>query len=169
MAEATQAKGKSMKHLVRIVLFLVIGVVSTGCNKSTEKDSKAQSDDSAAAQRERAMTATKEAAQSVQDYAYAQKGEFVAAAKRQLADIQAETARLGTAIDQSTGPARAAAEAKLEVVNEKLAAATAQLDRAQAAPEAAWQDVQNGYRTAHTDLRDSFDETREWLSKQIEP
>jgi hypothetical protein len=148
-----------MQHTARIMLFLVVGVVATGCNKPTDKESKANSDDpgTAAAQRDKAMTATKEAAQSVQDYAYAQKGEFIDAAKRGLSDIRAEMERLRAVVDHSTGAARADAEAKLEVVSDKWAAAKAQLDRAEAATDASWEDVQNRYRTVRSDLKSSFD------------
>jgi hypothetical protein len=163
-------KGKAMKHTVRIMLFLVVGGFVTGC-KATDKDSKAQSDDlgTAAAQREKAMTATKEAAQSIQHYAYAQRVEFIDAAKRELSDIQREMERLRAAADRSTGAARADAEAKLEVLSDKLAAAKTQFDRAATATEASWEDVQNRYQKARGDLKDSFDETRQWLSEKMEP
>jgi hypothetical protein len=160
-----------MKHAARIMLFLVVGVVATGCNKPTDKDSEAYSDDpgNATAQREKAMTATKEAAQSVQDYAYAQKGEFINAANRELSEFRAEMERLRAVADHSTGEARADAEAKLEVVGDKWAAAKAQLDRAEAATEASWEDVQIRYRTSRSDLKSSLDDARQWLSEQIEP
>lgn len=143
-------------------IHVLVGVVATGCNKPMDKESKANSDDrgTAAAQRDNAMTAmtaTKEAAQSVQDYASAQKGEFIDAEKRGLSDIRAEMERLRAVVDHSTGAARADAEAKLEVVSDKWAAAKAQLDRAEAATEASWEDVQNRYQTVRSDLKSSFD------------
>jgi hypothetical protein len=160
-----------MKHTQRIMVLVVVGVAATGCNKPTDKDSKAQSLDleTAAAQGERAITATKEAAQSVQDYAYTQKSEFLEAAKRELSNLKAEMERLRSAIERSTGAARADAKAKLEVASDKWTAAKLQLDRAEAATEASWEDVQNRYRAAQTDLKKSINEARQWLSERIEP
>ena len=147
------AKGKAMKHTVRIIGFLVFGVLATSCNKPTDEDSKAQSDQpgTAAMQREKAITATKEAAQSVRVYAYAERDEFIDAANRELSDIQAD------------------AEARLEVVSDRWAAAKVQLDRAEAATEDSWEDVQSRYRAARSDLKRSFDDARQWLSERIEP
>lgn len=152
-----------MKHTVQIMMFLMVGAIATGCNK----DSKSQSDDpgTTAAQHEKA----KEATQSIQDHVYARKGEFIDAAKQDLADIQAETERLHAAVERYTGAARADAEAKVAGVSDKWAAAKAQLDRVEAATEDSWEDVQDGYRTAQSELKDSFDDTRQWLSEQIEP
>ncbi len=159
-----------MKHTLRIILFVAVGAVAAGCNKPNQ-DSKAQNDDleTAAATREKAITATNEAATSIENYAYAQKAEFVDAAERELSDFQAEMERLRTKIDQSTGEARDEAQAKLEAVSRKWTAAKAQLDEAKSASAASWEDVQSRYRTAKTDLKSSLDETRQWLSKRIEP
>lgn len=160
-----------MKQRIRIIGFLVVGVLATSCNKPTDEDSKAQLDrpGTAATQREKAMTATKEAAQSVQVYAYAERDEFIDAANRELSDIQAEMERLHRVIARSSGTARADAEAKLELVSDRWAAAKAQVDRAEAATEDGWEDVQIRYRTARSDLKSSFDDARQWLSERIEP
>jgi len=160
-----------MKHTIRMIGFLVVGILATSCHTPADEGAKAQSDKpgTAATQREKAMTATKEAALSVQDYTYAQKGEFIDTAKQELADIRAEIERLRAVIGRSSGAARADAEAKLEVVSDKWDAAKAQLDSAEAATEASWEDVQNHYRTARSNLKSSFDDAREWLSERIEP
>jgi hypothetical protein len=164
-------KGKAMKHRVRIIGLLVFGVLATSCNKPKDEDSKAQSDQpgTAATQREKAITATKEAAQSVRVYAYAERDEFIDAANRELSDIQAEMERLRRVIDRSSGATRADAEARLKVVSDRWAAAKAQLDSAEAATEASWEDVQSRYRAARGDLKRSFDDARQWLSERIEP
>jgi hypothetical protein len=153
------------------VWLLVIGVLATGCNQPRDKNSKPEAHElgTAAAQRDKALTASKVAAQSVRVYAYAERDEFIDAANRELSDIQTEMERLRRAIARSSGAARADAEAKLEVVSDKWAAARAELKRAEAATEASWDDVQIGYRTARSDLKRSFDNARQWLSDRIEP
>jgi gamma-glutamylcysteine synthetase len=149
---------------------LVLGGCIWG-RDAADEDPSADSKDLGTAdeQRQAAVTATKEAAQSIQDYAYAQKDEFIDAAQREFSSIQQEVERLRAAADRSTGTARVDAKAKLEAVNDKLVAAKTQLDQAEAATEDSWEDVKDRYREARSDLTDSFDETRRWLSEQIEP
>ena len=77
--------------------------------------------------------------------------------------------RLRRVIDRSSGATRADAEARLEVVSDGWAAAKAQLDSAETATEASWEDVQSRYRAARSDLKRSFDDARQWLSERIEP
>jgi hypothetical protein len=134
-----------MNSPIRTVFFLVIGTLAADCSKSSDKGSDAlpEQTETTAEKRETALTATKEAAQSIQNYAYAQKDEFAVAAKRQLSEMEASMDRLGTKIDRSTGAARADAKAKLAVVSDKWAATKVHLDEAEAATEGAWQDVQN--------------------------
>lgn len=170
-----------MKHVARMMLFLMVGVVATGCDRPTYEDSPTNSDDpktaaakrddpeTAAAQREEAITATKEAAESIKNYSHAEKDKFIDEAKRELADIRSEVERLRAEVDRSSGEARADAEARLEVVRQKLDAAKAQIDRAETATEDSWDDVRSGYWTAREDLRTSFDQTRQWMSDRMEP
>jgi phage protein D len=160
-----------MKHVVRGLLLFVVGVFFTGCHNAKDGESEVGTDElgTAAEQRDKAFAATKEAAQSVQEYAYTKRGEFIDAANRELSGMRAEMDRLGAEIDRSRGAARAEAEAKLTVLKEKWGAAKAQLARAETATAASWDDVQNRYRTARSDLNSSFDDTRQWLSQRIEP
>lgn len=163
-AEARQVQIGTVTWTARIMVLLAFGSLASGC-KEPSTESKA----TVAAQREKAITATKKADHGVQNYAYAQKGEFIDAAKRELADLQRDMERLRQGVDRSTGAARADAEAKLKVLTDKLATAKTQLDRAEAANEASWEDVQSHYQASRDDLTDSFDETRRWLSKRISP
>lgn len=163
--------GQAAKHRVRIIGFLVVVVLATSCNTLTDEDSKTGSDQpgTAATQREKAMTATKEAAQSIKAYSYAERDAFIDAANRELSDIQTEMERLRRVVARSSGAARADAEAKLEQVSDSWAAAKAQVERAEAATEDGWEEVQIRYRTTRSDLNSSFDDTRQWLSEHIEP
>jgi hypothetical protein len=152
------------------IFFILIGTFATGC-KSKDEAAKAQSGEkaSAAAQRDQAITAMKGAARSIQHYTYAQRDEFINAAKRDLTVLKEEVDELRATVDRSSGEARADAEAKLEVVREKWAAAKTHLDQAEAATETGWEDVQSRYRSAHKELKETFDATRQWLSDKIKP
>src|SRR5688572_14501587 len=129
------------------VLVGALAVMATGCNMGMDGDSKGHSGDPESASEKRG-----EAITAITDYTYAQKEEFVDAAQRELSDIQAEMDRLRTKVDNSTGEVRADAKAKLEVVREKWAVVKAQVDEAETATEETWEDVQQGYQTAQSDL-----------------
>jgi phage host-nuclease inhibitor protein Gam len=111
----------------------------------------------------------KEAAQSMQDYTYAQKAEFVAKMKKDLAEIQEELDRLSAKVDRSSGAVKADAATQLEAVREKWAQAKKQLDQAGSATESSWDDVKGGFKNIYGELKDSFDKTRQWISDKIEP
>jgi len=60
----------------------------------------------AAAQLDKAKLETKEAAQSMREYAYAEKAEFVNKMQKELVDIQGELDRLGAKVDRASGAAK---------------------------------------------------------------
>jgi chromosome segregation ATPase len=159
-----------MRHTILVISFLLVAACAVGC-KSTDGKSAAEAKhhEDAAAQLDKAKTETKEAAQAVQDYAYAQKAEFVEKMKKELADIQEELDRLSAKVERSNGAAKADAEAKLEVVREKWAQAKKQLDQTESATESTWNDVESAFKKLYGELKDSFEKTRQWLSDTIKP
>jgi hypothetical protein len=118
---------------------------------------------------EKAKAETKEAAQAMRDYAYAEKTEFVDRMGKELVSIQEELDRLGTKVDKASGAAKADAKVKLQTARDKWAQAKKQLDQAETATESSWDDVKTGFKQSYGDLKDSFDKTRQWLSDKIAP
>jgi chromosome segregation ATPase len=159
-----------MRHTILVIAFLLVAAFAVGC-KSTDGKSAAETKqrENAAAQLDKAKTETKEAAQAVQDYAYAQKTEFVEKMKKELVEIQEELDRLSAKVERSSAAAKADAKVKLEAVREKWAQAKKQLDQAESATESTWDDVKGGFKKLYGELKDSFDKTRQWLSDKIEP
>ena len=103
------------------------------------------------------------------DYAYAEKTEFVDKMRRELVGTQEELDRLSAKVESAGGAAKTDAKAKLETVREKWTQAKKQLDRAATATASDWEDVKNGFKQSYTDLKDSSDKTRQWLSDKIAP
>jgi hypothetical protein len=159
-----------MRHTLLVISFLLVAAFAMGC-KSTDGKSAAETKhrEDAAAQLDKAKTETKEAAQAVQDYAYAQKAEFVEKMKKELAEIQEELDRLSTKVERSSGAAKTDAKAKLEEVREKWAQTKKQLDQTESATESTWNDVESTFKKLYGELKDSFEKTRQWLSDKIEP
>jgi acyl-CoA reductase-like NAD-dependent aldehyde dehydrogenase len=122
-----------------------------------------------AAQLDKAKTETNEAARSMQDYAYAERAEFVDKMKNALAEVQVEMDRMSTEVEKSGGAAKADAETKLAAVREKWAQANRRLDQAETAAEPNWNDVKDGLNQSYADLKNSYEDTRQWLSDKIEP
>ena len=159
-----------MKHTILVTTLLTAAAFAVGC---TSKDVKAavppRQADPAAAQLDRAKAETKQAAQAMRDYAYAEKTEFVDKMRRELVGTQEELDRLSAKVESAGGAAKTDAKAKLETVREKWTLAKKQLDRAETGTASDWEDVKNGFKQSYTDLKDSSDKTRQWLSDKIAP
>ncbi|MDD5224853.1 MAG: hypothetical protein PHE84_12785 [bacterium] len=149
-----------MKNKILAITFLLTTALAAG---------SAAAEGKAAAQLNQAKTETKEAAQAVRDYAYAQKAEFVAEMKKDLAGIQDEMNRLSAKISKSSGKSQTEAKTKLKALRKKWAQTKKQLDRAESATESTWNDVKGGFQKSYGELKDSFEQTRQWLSEKIEP
>jgi phytoene dehydrogenase-like protein len=122
-----------------------------------------------AAQGNKAKTETKETTQTIGNYAYTQKAEFVGRMKKGMAKLDKELDRLSAKVDRSSGAAKADAKTQLATVREKWAQANKQLDKASNATEATWDNAQRDFKKSYGDLNDSFNKARQWLSEKIKP
>ena len=155
-----------MRHAIIITTFLVAAASAAGC---TSKAAAPKQQGAAAVQLDKAKTETKQAAQAMRDYAYAEKAEFVDSMKKELVSIQEELDRLGTKADKASGAAKDDAKVKLQAARDKWAQAKKQLDQAETATASNWDDVKTGFKQSYADLQDSFTKTRQWLSDKIAP
>jgi hypothetical protein len=145
-------------------------ILTVGCKSTVDKPTNGTQQDSAAAlQLGKAKAATAEAAQAMEDYAYARKAEFVAKMNKNLGVLQDDLNLLAARVDDSGGAVKADAKAKLEVVREKWTKTRQQLDQAENATESTWNDVKGGVGESYAALKDSVDTTRQWLSDKIAP
>jgi phage host-nuclease inhibitor protein Gam len=112
---------------------------------------------------------TKEAAQAMNDYAYAQKAEFVANMQVQLAEINRELDQLAAKIDKADDAARTEATPKLQALRDQVAKLNTHLDGAKSATESTWDDVKAGFNQGYSDLKDGFNQARQWVSEKIAP
>ncbi|MBN1655322.1 MAG: hypothetical protein JXA30_16265 [Deltaproteobacteria bacterium] len=159
-----------MRYTIRVITLLFLAVLVEGCT-STERKSAAGSKpgETAASELDRAKSETKEAARAIQDYAYAQKAEFVDKMKRELVEVEQELDRLAFEVDRSNSAAKAEAEKKLGAVRDNWARAKKQLDQAERATESTWDKMKAGFKRSREELKGSFNNTRQWLSDKIEP
>lgn len=150
----------TLRHTILVITFPLVTALAVGCGSKQGES---------AAARDRAMMETEEAAQAMQDYAYAQKAEFVDEMRRELADIQEELDRLSARVERSSGVAKAEARTQLDAVREKWAQVNTQLDQAESANESTWDDMMGAFKESYAALEDSFEKTRQWMSDKIAP
>jgi uncharacterized coiled-coil protein SlyX len=170
MQTRKQMKGSIMRHAILIVTLFIVAGLAAGCSPTEGKAAEGPKQvEPASIERDKVKTETKEAVQAMQEYTYAQKAEFVDATQKELAEIQAELDRLTDRVDRSKGAAKADAKMRLDAVRENWARAKTQLDLAETATEATWNDVKRGLQKSRDELMESFENSRQWLSDKIEP
>jgi chromosome segregation ATPase len=148
-----------MKNKTLILTVLSIAVIAVGCNQ--EKTTSERIDTLKAE--------TKEAAQDMKDYTYAQKADFTAAMQKQLNAINADLDALSARIEKSTDAVKAEAKPKLQALRDEAAKLNAQLDSAKDATESTWDSVKAGSKKAFESFKDGVNSARQWVSDKIAP
>jgi DNA repair exonuclease SbcCD ATPase subunit len=152
----------AMKKIQLATALLSIGAFAAGCKPSTEADHTT-------AQLEKVRARTEEAAQSMKDFAYAQKAEFVAKMQSQLAAINRDLDQLSAKIERSSDAAKADAKPKLDALREQAAKLNKQLDDARNATASTWDKVKADFGKAYDAMKDDFKRARQWASDKIAP
>jgi cytochrome c556 len=148
-----------MKNKTLVITFLSAAAFAVGCNK--EQTTTQQLDN--------AKAETKQAAQDMKDYTYAQKTEFVAQMQGQLAALNRDLDQLSAKIEKSSETVKADAKPKLQALRDQADKLNQQLDKAKNATESTWGDAKDGTKKAYNDLKDGFQQARQWVSDKIAP
>ena len=148
-----------MKHKLLAIAFLSAAGFSVSCNK----------EETTSQQIDKVQAETKDAAQDMKDYTYAQKTEFVEKMQAQLAALNKDLDQLSAKVETSSDAAKAEAKPKLQALRDQADKLNQQLDKAKAATESTWEDVKAGSKKAYSELKDGFQQARQWLSDKIAP
>ena len=148
-----------MKNKTLAITFLSIAAFAVGCGK--EQTTSQQID--------KVQTETKQAAQDMKDYTFAQKDEFVKAMQAQLDALNKDLDQLSAKIDSSSDAVKAEAKPKLQVLRDQAAQLNKQLDEAKNATESTWDSVKAGFTKAYDSTKDGFNKARQWVSDKIAP
>jgi DNA repair exonuclease SbcCD ATPase subunit len=157
-----------LKRKQLAITCLAVIAFTVGCKPAAEQ-SAAENREATAAQFDKVKKETKEAAQDLQDYAYAQKAQFLATMQRQLAAINRDLDQLAAQIEKSSDAAKAEAKPKLQALREQAAKLNKQLDEAKGATESTWGDFKAGFTKGYGELKDGFQAARQWVSDKIAP
>lgn len=149
----------AMKNKTRLITFLSAAAFAAGCDKEP----------TTAQQIEKVQVETKEAAQDMKDYTFAEKAEFVKAMQAQLAALDQNLDKLAAKIDSSSDAIKAEARPKLQALRDQAAQLNKQLADASNASESTWDDIKAGSKKAYAALANSFTEARQWVSDKIAP
>ena len=148
-----------MKHKNILITLLAVSAFAVGCNK--EQTTSQQID--------KVQAETKQAAQDMKDYTYAQKAEFVATMQAQLAALNQDLDQLSAKVDKSSDAVKAEAKPKLQALRDQVAQLNKQLDDAKNATESTWDSVKSGFSKAYDATKDGFNTARQWVSDKIAP
>jgi DNA anti-recombination protein RmuC len=152
-------KTKIMKNKTLFITVLSIAVFAVGCDKQQTTSQ----------QIDKVQTETKQAAQDMKDYTFAQKDEFVKAMQFQLDALNKDLDQLSAKIDSSSDAVKAEAKPKLQALRDQAAQLNKQLADARNATESTWDSVKDGFSKAYNATKDGFNTARQWLSDKIAP
>lgn len=141
--------------------------VNVGCKRESEVTSGGETIRDVP--RETAKKETKAAAEAIMDYAYAQRAEYAAKTREELAELNHELDELSAKVARSSATAQAEAKVKLQQLRDKVARLGEKVDGLQNATESTWDDVKAGVKQGYDDVKESFREARAWFSEKIAP
>ena len=148
-----------MKHKTLVVTFLAAAAFAVGCNK----------EETTAEQLDKVQAETKQAAQDMKDYTYAQKAEFTEKMQNQLAEINRDLDELSAKVEKSSDAVKAEAKPKLQALREQATELNKQLDDVRNATESTWDSVKIGFKKGCEATKDGFNQARQWVSEKIAP
>lgn len=148
-----------MRHKNLLFTLLATWIFAAGCS----------TDETASQKVDKAKTETKDAAQNMKDYTYAQKSEFVQKMQNQLNALNQDLEKLNAKIRSSSDTVKAEAQPKLQALRDQAGQLSVQLDNVKNATASTWDSVKDGSRKAYNSLADAFQQARQWLSDKIAP
>ena len=148
-----------MKNKTLVITILSVVAFAVGCSK----------EQTASQQIEKVQTETKQAAQDMKDYTFAQKAEFVKQMQSQLTALDQDLDKLSAKIESSSAAVKAEAKPKLQALRDQASQLNKQLDEVKNASESAWDNVKNGFKKAYESSKDGFNQARQWVSDKIAP
>ena len=154
-----------MRHLA--ITFLAATAFTVGCKPAAEQSpSETQS---ATAQFDKVKNQTNVATHGVEDSAHPEKAEFVAKMRSQLDEIKGSLDQLSAKVEKASDAAKAEAKPKLEALREQMARLNKQLEGTKSATESTWGDAKAGFEKGYSELKDGFQQARQWVSDKIAP
>jgi hypothetical protein len=148
-----------MKHKAIFLTLVAAAIAVAGCDKHRTTSQ----------QLDRVQEKTATATQDMVDYSYAQKDEFVAKMRAQLANLNRELDELAAKVERATTAVKADAQPRIQALRIQTARLNRQLDEAASATESGWDKFKAEVHKAHDESKQEFSRARQWLSEKIAP
>jgi len=158
-----------MKHKTITFTILCVAAFAVGCDNSKTSSPPIDRAPTASQQMDKVKADVKDAAQDMKDFTFAQKAEFSAKMKLQLAEINKDMDALEAKIESSKDEVKAEAKPKLKALRDQAAQLSRQLDAVNDATESTWDTVKSASAKAYDSLKEGFQQSRQWLSEKIAP
>jgi adenine-specific DNA methylase len=136
-----------------------------GCKRSGEKTA----DQTTSQQLEKVQSATKEAAEQMQDYSFEKKEEFIAAMHNQLDALNKGMDELSVKIGKSSEAVQAEAKPKLAVLHEQAIQLNKQLGEVANATASTWSVIKADAEKGYASLKDGLAQSRQAVADKIAP
>src|ERR1035441_9941319 len=149
----------AMKNKQLLITFVCAAMFAVGCDK----------EQTASQQIDKVQTETKQAAQDLKDYTFAEKAEFVKTMQDQLTALNQDLDKLSAKIDSSSDAIKAEAKPKLQALRDQATKLNQQLVDAPNATESTWDSVKAGTKSAYESVEKGFNDARQWVSDKIKP
>ena len=148
-----------MKNKILVITLLSSALFAAGCNK----------EQTTSQQVEKVKSETKEAAQEMKDYTFAEKAKFTEEMRSQVTEINRSLDQLDGKIEKASDSVRAEAKPKLQALREKTNQLGKQLEAATNSSESTWETVKADSKKAYNELNEEVNQARQWVSDKIAP
>jgi cytochrome c556 len=145
-----------------------IAVLTAGCKPASDP-AATEARDATTRQIDRVQQDTQASTRELSDYTYGQKAEFVTSMEAELAQLNEELDQLAAKIEKSSDAAKAEASPKLQALREQVAKLETHLEEAKNATESTWDNVKVAFKSGYAELKDGFNQARQWVSEKIAP
>jgi TolA-binding protein len=146
-----------------VTLVLCATALASGCSKP---DTSAPPPD-AAKQLDKLKADTKEAAQDLKDFTYAQKAQFTENMQTRLNALNQDLDRLSAKIDSASEAVKAQASPKLQALRDQVGQLKGQLNELKDANESTWDSVKAKAQKAYADLKAGCERAQQWVSDKL--
>ncbi len=148
-----------MSRKTIILTFLAVAAFTVGCDKPNATGQ----------QPAKVEVKTAEITRDMKDCTYEQRAEFMEKMQCQVTEINHDLDQLAAKIEKSSDSVQAEAKPKLQALRDQAAQLSKQLEEVKNATKSTLENVKAGYKTAHNDSKDGFNQTRQRVSKQFVP
>lgn len=158
---------KNTSYILGIVLPAALITFASGCNPSGDREA-VSSEKAIDKQIEEVQASASDAADELSAYTYEQKQAFVSTMEAQLEEMENSLEEISESIANSSRAVKAEAEPKLTALKVKMEVLENQLESVKASGSSTWDTVKRSTGETYDDLKDSFNDLRQWLSDKLD-